>query len=422
MRGAVSTPARNAAVALLGSRLLVWAAGVGAVSAFGNAIPGGDNPPRLLSGFGALGDRLAAPAARWDAAWYLTIAKHGYQPGVSPQSPLRAVFFPFYPLLIRGLNELGVPLLIAGVLISTAALGAALHGLQRLVALERDGGRAATLSAWALALCPTTVFFSAVYTDSLYLALSIAVFLCARRGRWAAAALLTALAGATRNTGILLLAPLALLYLYGPRSDRRPDAPDARRLRPRYRIRGDAAWLALAPAGLVAYLAYWGLAGGDALAPLHGERFFRHHFTGPLLGLWNAVNAAAQDLWHIATGKLPVELFDTGVGSSLGTGWQNLVALALLVLALLALAGVLRTLPAAYGLYATLALLVPLSSPVYDTPLQGMPRYAAMLFPLWMWLGAWLARQRRLVAAVLGASALSAALLTAEFSTWHFVA
>jgi hypothetical protein len=422
MRGAVSIPAGNAALALLGSRLLVWAAGVGAVSAFGNAVPGGENPPGLLSGFGALGDRLAAPAARWDAAWYLTIAKHGYQPGAAPQSPLRAVFFPFYPLLLRALNELGAPLLIAGVLISTAAFGAALYGLQRLVALEHGDGGAATLAAWALALCPTTVFFSAIYTDSLYLALSIAVFLHARRGSWAPAALLTALAGATRNTGILLLAPLALIYLYGPRNDRPPDAPGTRRLRPRYRVRADAAWLAVAPAGLAAYLAYWGLAGGDALAPLHGERFFRHHFTGPLLGLWNAVDAAAQDLWHIATGKLPVELFDTGVGSSLGTGWQNVVALALLVLALLALAGVLRTLPAAYGVYATLGLLVPLSSPVYDTPLQGMPRYAALLFPLWMWLGARLARHRRLVGPLLGASALSAALLAAEFSTWHFVA
>src|ERR1700741_896727 len=98
MRAAVATPARNAALALLSSRLLVWAAGVAAVSAFGSAVPAGENPPGLLSGFGALGDRLAAPAARWDAAWYLTIAKHGYQPGASPQSPLRAVFFPLYPL------------------------------------------------------------------------------------------------------------------------------------------------------------------------------------------------------------------------------------------------------------------------------------------------------------------------------------
>jgi len=248
------------------------------------------------------------------------------------------------------------------------------------------------------------------------------VFICARRGRWARAALLTALACATRNTGILLLAPLLLLYLYGPRNDRPPDLPVARRLRPRYRLRPDAAWLAIAPAGLVAYLAYWGFAGGDALAPLHGERFFKHHFTGPLLGFWNALNAGGQDLWHIATGKLTPELFDTGIGSSLGTGWQNLVALALLVLALLALVGVLRKLPAAYGVYAAIGLLVPLSSPVYGSPLQGMPRYAAMLFPLWMWLGAWLARHRRLALPLLGVSALSAALLAAEFATWHFVA
>src|SRR5438270_8170229 len=107
MRGAVSTQARTAALALLGSRLLVWASGVSAVGAFGTAIPGGENPPGLLSGFGTLADHLAAPAARWDAAWYLTIAKHGYQPGATQQSALRAVFFPLYPILVRGLNELG---------------------------------------------------------------------------------------------------------------------------------------------------------------------------------------------------------------------------------------------------------------------------------------------------------------------------
>jgi hypothetical protein len=394
------------------------------VSAFGTAVPGGENPPGLLSGFGSLADKLAAPVARWDAAWYLTIAAHGYQsaPGQGLPSALRVVFFPLYPLLVRGLYEGGVPLLAGGVLISIVALAAALYGLRRLAELELGGERAATIATWALALAPTTVFFSAVYTDSLYQALSIGTFLYARRGRFATASLLAALAGATRNTGILLIGPLAVMYLYGPRDDRLADRPGARRLRPRYRLRRDFAWLAAAPSGFVAYLAYCGLEFGDVLAPLHGERFFRHHFAGPFLGLWNGVNAAGQDLGHIVGGRLTVELFDTGPTSSIGTGWQNALALALLLAALLALAGVLRTLPGAYGVYALLGLAVPLSSPVYGFPLQGMPRYSAMLFPLFVWLGGWLARHRPLVVPVLGASTLLAALLSAEFATWHFVA
>lgn len=422
MPSAASIRARDASLALLTSRLIVWAAGVSAVSAFGYAIPAGENPPGLLSGFGSLADRLAAPVARWDAAWYLTIAKHGYLGATTPLPALRAVFFPLYPMFVRGLAELGLPLLVAAALLATVAFGAALYGLELLAGVELGDTRAARLATWALALTPTTVFFSAAYTDSLYLGLSVGCFLCARRGRFAAASLLAALACATRNTGLLLVAALAVFYLYGPRDDRPPDREGRRSLRPRYRVRGDAAWLAVAPAGLIAYLAYWGFAGGDALAPLHGERWFGHHFTGPFLGLWNAVHAAAQDAWHIGSGRLPVQLFDTGPGSSIVTGWQNLLTLALLVAALVALVGVLRTLPAPYGVYATLGLGVPLSSPVYSFPLQGMPRYAAMLFPLFIWFGGWLARHRRLASPVLGASGLLAALLAAEFATWHFVA
>ena len=402
----------------------MWAGGVGAFAGFGAAVPGGVNPPGLLSGFGALGNRLAAPVARWDAAWYLTIAEHGYRSTAGQGLPttLRAVFFPLYPLSIGALNNFGLPLLAGGVLISVAAFAVALYALRRLAELELGDRRGAELAVWALALAPTTVFFSAVYTDSLFLALSIGVFVCARRGRFAGASLLTALACATRNTGVLLLAPLAVMYLYGPRTDRAPDRPTARGLRPRYRIRRDLAWLVAAPAGLVAYLAYCAIALGDALAPLHGERFFGHHFTGPFLGLWNGVNAAGQDLSHLVAGRLPFELFDTGATSSIVTGWQNVLALAFLLAALVGLAGVLRTLPAAYGLYVLLGLAVPLSSTVYGRPLQGIPRYSAMLFPLFMWLGSWLARHRSFVAPVLGLSALFAALLAGEFATWHFVA
>ena len=65
-------------------------------------------------------------------------------------------------------------------------------------------------------------FFSAVYSESLYLALSVGLFVCARRGRWMWVGVLGALAGATRSTGLVLALPALMIYLYGPREDRAP--------------------------------------------------------------------------------------------------------------------------------------------------------------------------------------------------------
>ncbi len=83
-----------------------------------------------------------------------------------------------------------------------------------------------------------------------------------------------------------------MLYLYGPREDRAPDFALARRLRPRYRLRRDLLWLALVPAGLVLYLAYLGLAGGDPLSPFHAQDVWGRHFAGPYVGVWDGLRAA----------------------------------------------------------------------------------------------------------------------------------
>ena len=73
------------------------------------------------------------------------------------------------------------------------------------------------------ALAPMAFYFSAVYSESLYLALSVGLFWCARQGRWAWVGVLGVLAAATRSTGIVLALPALMLYLYGPREDRAPD-------------------------------------------------------------------------------------------------------------------------------------------------------------------------------------------------------
>jgi hypothetical protein len=479
--------------ALWCSRLLVWIAGAGAVATLGfGPVRNAFNPPGVTRGFGWLGDALAAPAARWDAAWYLVIAHYGYRPELGSFTASRAAFFPLYPLGVRALSDFGLAPVIAGVALSTVAFVAALYGLHRLTTLEvarlsRSGargelsgerfgggataGRLATLDSREVArvavlltaFAPMAFYFSAIYSESLYLALSVGLFLCARRGRWASAAALGALAGATRSTGVVLLVPLLLLYLYGPRDDRDPErstgavalepghdaagqalasagartlggralAERARSvlaalmsaLRPRYRLRRDALWLALVPLGLALYVAHLALSGGDPLAPFHAEAVWKRHFAGPYGGVWNGAKAALAGSRQLLSFQRQHVYYPAAGGSPFIDAGHNLLLFAFLLLAIPALIGVLRLLPLAYGVYVLAALALPLSYPVAPQPLMSLPRFLLVLFPLNIWLAVGLAsRPRALTRAVLVLSGLAMAFFAGEFSTWHWVA
>ena len=224
--------------ALWTSRLLVWVAAVVAVLVFGLSGRAPDfDPAGLTMPFGHTGDVLAAPLGRWDSVWYLAIARDGYAAGG------REAFFPLYPLLVR---IAGVPfgsMLVGGALASTALLGAALVFLHRLVGLDHD--RAVARNAVLVtALFPMSFFFSAVYSESLFLALSVGAIYAARRERWALAGALGGLGAMTRSAGVLLLVPLVILYFWDTGSLRQW---------PSRRPRPDVLWLALVPCGLVAY-------------------------------------------------------------------------------------------------------------------------------------------------------------------------
>jgi Mannosyltransferase (PIG-V) len=444
--------ARDVWRALWTSRVLVWVAGAGAVATLGaGPVRHAFDPPGVTSGFGWLGDVLAAPAARWDAAWYLVIAHYGYRPDLGALTASRTAFFPLYPLGLRALSDVGLAPVLAGVALSLAALVAGLYALHRLTTLEvarlgrrvRGGGtrthtsllagdtllakldarEVARLAVLLTALAPMAFFFSAVYSESLYLALSVGVFLCARRGRWARAALLAALASATRSTGIVLMAPIAMLYLYGPREDRPADFPQARGLRQRYRLRPDALWVALAPVGLGLYMAHLALAGGDVLAPFHAETVWNRHFAGPYGGVWDGAKAAFEGLRQLLSLQSRHLYYPAAGGSPSIAAGHNLLLFAFLLGAVPATIGALRLLPAAYGVYVLVALALPLSYPVAPQPLMSLPRFLLVLFPLTMWLAVYLSsRPPALKWMVLVGSGLAMAFFVGEFATWHWVA
>jgi hypothetical protein len=436
--------------ALWTSRLLVWVAGVGTILALGfGPVRHALNPSGMTTGFGRLGDLLAAPAARWDAAWYLLIAHGGYRPELGSLTASRAAFFPLYPLGIRAISSLAVPPVIAGVLLSVCALAAALYGIHRLTTLElgrygsavtspgdtarspgetaRSPGETARLAVLVTAFAPMAFFFSAVYSESLYLALSVGLFWSARQGRWALAGLLGALAACTRSTGVLLIVPALMLYLYGPREDRPPDhrpvdRAGLRRLAPRYRVRADSLSLLALPLGVGLYMAYLGLSGADALSPFHAQGLWGRHFAGPYVGAWDGIRAAFEGARQLLAGPGARHYFPAAIGSPDVAADHNLMLVAFLLAAVPAVIGVLRVLPLAYGVYVLIALALPLSYPVASQPLMSLPRFLVVLFPLGIWLASWLARHPRAQRPALLLSAALMACFLAQFATWHWVA
>jgi hypothetical protein len=394
----------------------VWAAGVGSVLAFGRLDRRADfDPAGLTDPFARLGDLLVGPGARWDSVWFLTIADQGYT------SDERVAFFPLYPLALHMLGWGDRSRIVAGIVLSTALLLVALVLLHRLTALEL-GPAAAGPAVMALAFFPMAFFFSAVYSESLFLALSLGAFYAARRGSWALAGLAGCLAAATRSAGVLLLLPLALLYLYGPRADRPPGERATRWWIPRHGVRADAAWLLLVPAGLGAYMGYLAIEDVGAAAPFHAQDVWFRSFAGPFGGLHDAIVAAWEGARQLLQGsRLPVR-FKAAGGDPYDVASHNLVLFGFLLAAMPAVVGVLRRLPLAYGAYVVVALALPLSYPVGPQPLMSLPRFLAVLFPLYMWAGAWLAERRRTAAVTLAVSAASLVFFTGAFATWHWVA
>ncbi len=383
---------RRVAALIAFSRLVVWLAAA-AGQERGGRVAGWRqiDPTGITQSLGTVGNLLAAPVLRWDGLGYLSIARHGYTASTS-------VFFPLYPILTAGLGWIVRSDVIAGVLVSGVSFVVGLWLLHRLTELEL-GRPAADGAVLLLAFAPVSLFFTAMYTESLFLALSVGAIYAARRERWALAGILAALASVTRVTGILLVVPIALWQL--------------RRFR---RLRPQMLWLALSPAALGGFLAYMQVRGYGWLAPFQNQR--AHLFGGPLATLAAAARAAGHGLSATLAGQSPIS---PALGGALAPSFDSVVLALVLLLAIAALVVTFRRLPLEYGVFALLALLVSIASQTKVQPLEGIDRYALVIFPLWMAAGAWLTERRALRPVLLIGGALLA-FYSFEFATWAFIA
>jgi hypothetical protein len=407
--------------ALWTSRVIVWGAGLFGMLRFGVVAAG--TGPSLARPFGHLGTLLLSPASAWDASAYLGIAQFGFGAGHADNA-----FFPLYPTVVRVGAWSPKAAILTGVVVSLLAALVAFYLLHRLVTLE-CGRRTADLTILVTAFFPLSFFYSAVYTESLFLALTVGAIYAARTDRWLAAGVAGALAAATRPTGLVILCPLLVLYLYGPRpSAPRPTVATSNRWRAalgvRYPARRDLAFLLLVPAGAFAVLALHG-SHGDWLSPLHAaQRYWGRRFVpfGAVVdGLRDAVRSVRQIAGGPGSHALPAPpLGEFSQPVKLATA--DLTDVGFLALAIVTTFGAIRRLPAAYGVYAAVSVAVAASTTSPFEPLASFPRYVMVVFPCQIWLALWAQEHERRRLGLVIASAALLALFASEFASWRWVA
>ncbi len=332
---------------------------------------------------------LLAVWGRWDAVHYLDIARRGYY-GTD------MAFFPLYPALIRLVGGALGNDLFGGLLVSNAALFFGLLFFYKLV--EHQYTRSVARRAiFYVSIFPTAIFFSAVYPESLFFALSLVSFYYIREHRWLTAGIIGTFASLTRVEGVLLFVPY-VIEAYAA-------AGNGRAWKPIIATRGRAARLiagaVLIPLGLVAYMAILWVLRGDPLYFSHVQAHWDRHLAPP----WASLMHAYRTIAHGLHGHAP----------ALVAGQTIELAFTFLMIAILI--GGIKRLRASFSAYMALSILVPMST----SSLMSMPRFALVLFPMFVILALWGARPW--VNNVVVAFSLSLlGLFTVFFSDWYWVA
>ncbi len=385
------------------TRIVVLVAGYLAVRTIGFApLPA----PLLQTRAGTLTSMML----RWDANWYYEIAQAGYRYAAGEAGQQNIAFFPAYPLLMRYLGmALGRRLIAAGLAVSLLAFLGALVYLYHLGRRYMDDDRAAA-AVVLLASYPFALFYGAVYTESLYLLGVLGAVYHLSRGESGRAAAWGCLVGLTRANGLLVSLPLVVIALQPALAARTPAAwrwlwiatapgPQAVEPIPARAVVARVLAAAAPIAGLAAYWTYlWGLT-GDPFSWLHVQATWGRTFQG---------------IAGVSSGPFR-ELVEFGVLASLRAMPLDTLNSLAAVLAIAAIWPVTRRFGAALGLLVAVSVTAPLAA----GGVMSMGRFTAVVFPIFLWLGAAVpARQRTLWVFAFGALQAFAAAL---FFTWREV-
>jgi hypothetical protein len=325
---------------------------------------------------------LAELSLMWDAAWYAGIALHGYTYQAGGGGPTNVAFAPLFPFLDRTLaaflhmitfgwdfgNTSFGTVIAAGLIISNVSFYFALFLLIRLL-VPRFGPYGAAMIALGLSALPTAFFFSALYTEGLFLLLVMGSFSLARsewRWKWLCAGLVGMLASLDRFAGLVLFPVLVVEYM----------AQQGWRWR---RIKPDILWTLLVPAGIGLYASFlWLRFGSVSVLAETMQTGWNHHGSLFFVTYWESLS----ELWQSLTGAFP-----PGKDPVLYYGQGNRLYIFLdLALPLILLLGAFvarKRLLASEWVWLTVGIIYPLSTNITFS----LARYVLPLWPGLLWLG-----------------------------------
>lgn len=306
--------------------------------------------PRLARAILPLKPGLLSALANWDGGWYTLIAERGFDREQAFE------FFPLLPALLRIARLAHLPLPLAGALISLAASLCAVAFLRRALP-QRD------LPILLLFSLPYSFFYSAVYTEPLFLLFGAGLLVSLAEDRAGVSFLSSALGALTRPQGALLA------VLSGGQLLRRRTAA--------------ALWgVAGSVAAFGGWCAYMGWRTGDPL---------RFHAAAVWFGRSR----------HFSLGRL-IEHGRMALAEGQTDAVANMIFLGLILAAAAGLAAERRFEAAAFSL-AVLAL------PMATNSTTSLCRYALGAFPALLYLGEKLPPGRRATAFVLVSTAIKLA-------------
>ena len=343
-------------------------------------------PPEATKRWRIYSNDLLDLPARWDTGWYLTIANEGYlyNPNASADYQQNIAFFPAFPMSVRYLSiVLGRQPLWTGVLISIVAFYVALIYFLRLARSELSDEDQAVAAVTLIAVYPFAVFFSAAYTEGLFLLTLIGAVYHFRQDQLWRSAFWGFLCGLTRPPGCFLSVVLGLMALRSTRER----GPLARRL-----------LAASAPGfGMLTFSAF--------IYQLTGNPF-----------QWTEQNVAwgrvYKGLDEIVTDRVTF-VANNGFYSYMSTQTIDLFYSLAVILCLAAVWPVYRRFGLPYAAFIVLNVLPPMSA----GGMLSMGRVTSVLFPVFLWMGAAVPARHR--AAWIVGFALMQGFVAVMFFTWR---
>lgn len=274
--------------------------------------------------------------ANWDGGYFLTLAENGYT------ETIHYAFFPLFPLLLKVLEA---PLInwlsFAGVIIIFTKLLKEDYSVNQIEKIF-----------FFFLLFPTSFFLLMVYSEGLFLLLTLLTFYLARKQKFGSATIIAILASLTRPFGVATIAGLLIEWYFADKKSR-------------------SWWPLLSPVGLIGYCFYLWQTTGNPFIFLDAQNNWQRQLSfGGLLFF-----QYLPDLFKGCS-------FDTFLM------WMNYLLLVAAVGILIRSYGKLRL---SYVVYS----LIVISLPLITGSLMSLSRLLLINFPFFIMLGIWTGKNQK---------------------------